>query len=239
MRELLGSRGRRRAVIAAIAVVIVGGLAASTFTPLFGADTLVVEGTARLGRDEVLALGGLGRGTNVFHLDAGAVVEALESDPRVAQAEVARELPSTIVVTIRERVPVAAAFVDGTRTLIADDGVVLPGEVTARLPTIRAEVGEPAAPERTDAARVLAALGPSLRRAVETAAIDPAGELRLEMRDLVVVAYGPMDDVEAKARSLRAVIAWAADEGVDLSMIDVSVPGAPTVRTSDGGTTSA
>ena len=228
----------RRGLIAAGAVVVAAGLAyGSTYTWLFEADEVRVEGVARMAEPDIRRLGGIDVGVNVFHLDTAAVERRLLGDPRVAAADVRTDLPDLITIRIVERVPVARADVDGTTTVVADDGAVLPGAPGSSLPEISAIAGELDEARRVGAAAALAALAPSVRRGVATVFSGSGGELVLETHSGVTVTYGPVTDVGAKAASLRAVLGWADREGLALTAIDVTVPNAPTARTASGSVT--
>lgn len=212
--------------------------AAATFSPIFAAQEVRIEGVRRLTDARVRSLSGLEIGANVFHLNAGRVEEALRADPWIAEATVTRELPDSIVVTLVERVPVALTEIDGTSIALAGDGTPLPGASPSGLPRVEGWAGELAPGEQEATAGALAALGPALRRAVASAALDVTGEMSLEMRDGTVVRYGPPTGSVAKAEALRAVLTWADDTGTAITVVDVRVPTTPTVRTLDGDETS-
>ena len=228
----------RRILIAAAALAVVAGLACgSTYSWLFAADAVHVEGSARMSEGDVRRLGGVEVGANVFHLDTAAVERRLLADPRVAAADVLADLPDAVTIRIVERIPVARAEVDGATVIVADDGAVLPDAGGASLPEIRPTAGELDERRRTGAAAALAALAPSVRRHVVTIFSGTDGELVLEAGGGVTVTYGPVVDVDAKAASLRAVFAWAEREEIALTAIDVTVPNAPTARTASGSVT--
>jgi len=211
---------------------------AATFSPIFAAQDVRIEGIRRLTDARVRSLSGLEIGTNVFHLNAGRVEETLRADPWIADATVTRELPDSIVVTLVERVPVALTEIDGMSTTLAGDGTPLPGASPSGLPRLEGWAGDLTPAEREGTAGALVALGPALRRAVASAALNVTGEMSLEMRDGTVVRYGPPTGSVAKAEALRAVFAWADDTGTVITVVDVRVPTAPTVRTLDGDETS-
>lgn len=71
-------------------------------------------------------------GSPLINVDIFAVKQALEADPQVKSAEVAREFPNTLRIVLNERIAIVKARVqlpDGSieRFVVAADGVVFPG----------------------------------------------------------------------------------------------------------------
>jgi cell division protein FtsQ len=217
-----------------ICVAVAG--AGLTSTSLFHAKSIAVEGERHLSERQVLRIAGIDHDTNVFRLDEGAVRRRLERDPWIANAIVSTDLPSTISISVLERVPVAVALTteDG-RQLIAADGTPL-GVAAAgsALPEVRL-VGEPGQPGPAfDAvaagAGVAGGMPPAIRLQVELVVIGSDGTITLHLTDGVTVTYGGPDEFEAKAEAIGAILAYADDQGRALVSIDVTAPAAPTAR---------
>ena len=211
-------------------------VAGLTSTPLFHAKSIAVEGERHFSERQVLRIAGIDHDTNVFRLDEGAVRRRLERDPWIANAIVSTDLPSTISISVLERVPVAVALTaeDG-RQLIAADGTPL-GVAAAgsALPEVRL-VGEPGQPGPAfDAvaagAGVAGGMPPAIRLQVELVVIGSDGTITLHLTDGVTVTYGGPDEFEAKAEAIAAILAYADDQGRALMSIDVTAPAAPTAR---------
>ena len=229
--------GRRWAAIAIVAVaplLLVGLFVGATYTPLFRVRTVRIEGAGVVGRQEIIRLAGLDSATNVFHLDTVRAADAIAADPWVATAIVARDLPSTVVVTITERAPIARMLQGQTDEAVAGDGVLLPGAPTAGLPEIRGALGDLSDADRVAAAQALAALGPSIRHQVSAAVMEVGDDLRLQFVDGTSVEFGQGGDAVAKAGALRSVLRWASEQGVAVRSVDVSVPGAPAATLANG-----
>ena len=219
---------------ALICVAIAG--AGLTSTPLFHAKSIGVEGERHLSERQVLRIAGIDHETNVFRLDEGAVRRRLERDPWIANAIVSADLPSSVSITVLERVPVAVALTaeDG-RQLIAGDGTPLGfAAAGSALPEVRL-VGEPGEPGPAfDAvaagAGVAAGMPSAIRLQVELVVIGSDGTITLHLTDGVTVTYGGPDEFEAKAEAIAAILAYAGDQGRALMSIDVTAPAAPTAR---------
>jgi cell division protein FtsQ len=223
-------------VVIAIPLLLVAAFAAATYTPMFHMHDVRIEGATTLSRDQVLRLAGIGPGTNVFHLDAGAAEGSLMADPWIASAAVERDLPDSVVIRIQERTPIAQSSIGSTPAALAGDGVILPGASTDGLPQIRASVGELPDDARTGAAQALEALGPILRARVSAVVVQPSGALVMDLAGGLTVEYGAAGQDAAKAAALRAVLGWAADQHAALRDVDLSVPQAPSATLADGST---
>ncbi|HYJ59959.1 MAG TPA: FtsQ-type POTRA domain-containing protein [Actinomycetota bacterium] len=227
------ARERRWPVAAAIAVLLVVTLAAVaaalTYTSLFRATRIRVEGSSRPDAT-VIAAAGLAGEVNVFHLDAGAAEAALLADPWVKAAEVRRALPHGVVIEVRERVPVLAV---GERA-VAADGTELPGAVASDLPRARGTMGEIEASQVPAAAAAAAALSPALREQVGYVVIGLDGDLSLRLDDGPSVRWGRGDEqAAAKAAALEALLRYADERDRVILTADVSAPKAPSARFDD------
>jgi len=230
------TRWAKTLALVALPVLLLAGFAAATYTPLFRLRDIRVEGTQSLLPGEVITRAGIGSGTNVFHLDTGSIVSALEADPWIRSATVERHLPGSVVITVQERTPIARALVGTSSTVVAGDGTVLPGAAATGLPEIRASVGELTDDDRTAAAEALDVIPPVVRARVSAVVAEPTGSLVMDLAGGLTVHYGVGGDQVAKATALRSVLAWAARGHVALAQIDLTVPQAPSATLQSGET---
>jgi cell division protein FtsQ len=140
-------------------------------------------------------------------------------------------------VEIRERIPVATFISDDLPALIMGDGTVIEGHLRSRLPRVLFRSGAGTARSLGDAARALRTLSGSVRGQVSAASIRPDGSLVLHLRRGAWVVLGPPVELASKARALAELLRWADEQAIRLTMLDVTVPQAPTVRTEDGSVT--
>ncbi len=125
-----------RRVLVSLAVLVVLGLVVTwlvAFSPLLGASTVQVTGTSTLTTADVRAAAGIGKGTPLVRLDTQAVARRVEALPQVASARVDVVYPSTVTVTVVERVPVLR-LVSPTRYVDATGDVYLEPPAAAALP---------------------------------------------------------------------------------------------------------
>ena len=225
-------RLRPWAIGGAVAVALVTGSVALSYTSLFGARTVEVEGEERLGPKQVMRLAEVEIGTNVLHLDEAMAEARLEREPWIRDASVRTSLPGTITISIRERVPVLVLRSGSAGQLAAADGTLLgrAPKVTA-FPEVTVPEGNALSRERVTAiADVVAAMVPALRARVESLSIAEDGEVAMVVDGDVHVIYGRATDPLVKAMGLRAILDYADEQGRGLLSIDLSAPAAPTAR---------
>jgi len=238
-----GSVRRRRLVALALLVPIAIATAAwaFTYTPVFDAKHVRVQGAVSLRPDDVRSIAQIDPSTNVFHLQSDAVTARLVADPWIASATVDKDLPDTVVLTVVERQPVGVIDVSGARSVLASDGTVLPastptGQALDTLPTVQSGLGAPDDAQRVAAAALLSSLDPVVRQRVTDVSVGQDLSETLTLRDGVTVDAGTPGEESAKATALRAVLRWANAGGHSLATIDVSAPGAPSATLTNGST---
>ena len=215
-----------------MAVALVTGSVALSYTSLFGARTVEVEGEERLGPKQVMRLAQVAIGTNVLHLDEGMAEARLEQEPWIRDATVRTSLPGTISISIRERAPVLVLRSGSVAQLAAADGTLLGRAPKATaFPEVTVPEGVALNRERiTAVADVVSAMVPALRARVDSLSIADDGEVTMVVDGDVDVTYGGAADPVVKAQALRAILDYAGEQGTELLSIDLSVPAAPTAR---------
>jgi cell division protein FtsQ len=121
---------RRRVLSAAIAVALSWYaaqrlMAVATGFALLRVDQINVRGNQRLSNGEVEALLHGLRGTSILRVDLEEWREVLMTSPWVADAFLRRTLPSTIDVTVAERLPIGIGRINGALYLIDERGVII------------------------------------------------------------------------------------------------------------------
>lgn len=225
-------RIRPWAIAGAVVVVLVCGSVILTYTPMFGARAVEVEGAKRLAPRRVMRIAGLAVGTNVMHLDTGRAEARLEDEPWINEATVRTELPGTITITVRERVPTLVLDAPGGARLLAADGTDLGHAAPSlALPTVAAAEGTTLdGRSLVQAGRAVAAMAPALRTRIDAVVVSPDDGLTFTVDGAIEVRFGDPDEAVAKAQALRAILDHADERGQALLSVDVSVPAAPTAR---------
>lgn len=246
-----GARRRRRMIGSVLLLALgVAGAIGITRSPLFAITGVRVDGVEQERAVIVRETAQVAKGQNLMTADLDDALARTRALPWVADATVGRKPPSTVVITVKPRKPVAILsggkgswLVDRTGVVIAKAaGERLPviGMVTATQPVPGAPINDPAANNALalyaalprDVARSLLAVeatGPRTVRvqlALDRLA-DPAG---YRPGRKTWVRMGAAGDVREQVVVLRALLAQrrAGRDGIP-SEIDVRVPGNPVV----------
>jgi cell division protein FtsQ len=99
---------------------------ALTGSDLFQLQDISVVGNRLLTEDEVVAQCGLAVGMNLFQADLEAATEKIRTHPVVQRALLQRQPPETLVITVRERAPIALVSIDGELCGLEWDGSCFP-----------------------------------------------------------------------------------------------------------------
>ncbi len=235
--EVVAGRRRRRlrwtlAVVVVVAVVV--GAVALERSSLVALASIEVEGVQRLDPDDVRAASEVELGTSVLRIRQGEVRRRVEAMPLVARAEVGRDGPLGLVITVEEVSPaVTARNPDGDVLLDAAGTVLGPGDAPGT-PVVVLPGEAPAAGDRAATDPVLAAAhavvlglsGPLAGLVTEVRAPAP-DDVRLLLVGGTEVRWGDDGRGDEKARALGAVLEDLGDSVV--TRIDVRAPSAPTV----------
>jgi cell division protein FtsQ len=235
------AEGRRRLfVICGIAGVLALGVIAYVIanSSLLGAGSIQVRGTDATTAAAVRSAAHIADGEPLLFLDTGAVARRVERVPTVAHADVSTDLPSTVVIRVTPRVPVAWVPNPNPATPVAivdRDGRVI--SVTAAAPAglpRMAGVGLAGGPgTRVERAplRALAGLPPALRSQVvrfEARASDgPVLVLGGAAPVATEIHLGSLEGMTAKATAALAVMDTLRAQGARVRILGVQVPDAP------------
>lgn len=216
-----------RYVLLAVLVVALAGFAtyAIYFSPWLRTESVRVEGTSLVSREQVLATAKVPVGEALMSVDITAVERRVESLAAVKDVDVTRSWPHSVSIKVTERVPVAVLELGGRRLALDAAGTAFtaPARVRAGLPRMR--VGATADRDALqEGASVITALAPDVARMVDYLEVRTIDEIVLHLRGGRLVRWGSAEQSSDKARVLLALLTR------DARVYDVSVPGAPTTR---------
>jgi cell division protein FtsQ len=226
-----GGTGPRRArdpwKVAFFAVMIVAILAAAAWA-LLGSSLLTVRsvrvsGTRLVPEAAVLRAAAIRPRIPLIRIDTAQVARQVEQLTEVQSAQVSRDWPNTVVISVRERTPALAIAQQGSFELVDEFGVVV--RSTASRPWRVPLLQSPPAGSLRGSAQVRAAvvvldeLPAPLRGRVTAVNVPAADQVTLDLRGGVTVVWGGTDKPGAKAAELTILMRTHA------SYYDVSDPG--------------
>ncbi|HTY26957.1 MAG TPA: FtsQ-type POTRA domain-containing protein [Mycobacterium sp.] len=195
------------------------------FTPLMSARSLVVTGTGVVTREEVVDAAKVKLGTPLLQIDTDEVADRVAGIQRVASARVQREYPSTLRITIVERVPIVVKdYPDGSHLFDKDGVDFATAPPPPGLAYIDVDHPGPNDPPTKAALQVMTSLSPEVVGQVSRIAAPSVASITLTLTDGRTVVWGTTDRTDEKAEKLGALLTQPG------RTYDVSSPDLPTVK---------
>jgi len=229
------ARARQRRLRAALpwaigagVLLMIGGLVWLVYgTSVLGVRQVRVVGTDFLTPLQVEQAAAVGMNEPLARVDLDAVRDRVRRLPAVDRVAVRRSWPSTLVVEVVERSPVAAVPAAGGQFSLIDRSGVPYREVGTRpdgLPLVRIPAPGPGDVNTQSALKVLAALSADLREQLVAIAVAGPAQIKLELSKDRTVVWGDDTQSETKSQVATALLKRAKNE------IDVSAPSVVTIR---------
>jgi cell division protein FtsQ len=227
-------RRRQRAAVVAGALVLGLGCGWLLFaSPVLAVQRVEVHGLQRVAVDQVRAVADREYGRAMALTSPQAVAERVVQVPLVLSAKVERRWPSTLVIVVGEREPIAAVPAAGGGVALVDgDGVVVEDDVAAPadLPLLDVDVHKAGSAALRAARSVSDAIPAQLRPTVRRITATSPDAVSFVLGDGSTVEWGSAQDGPAKATTLLAIHPKPLKRPI---RIDVSAPGAPAVTGRD------
>ncbi|MDT5017674.1 MAG: cell division protein FtsQ [Mycobacterium sp.] len=210
---------------ALLSVIVVGLGLLLYFTPVMSARNIVVTGLGAVTQDEVVNAAAVKPGTPLLQVDTDAVAERVAAIRRVATVRVQRQYPSTLRVTVVERLPVVVKdFPDGPHQFDRDGVDFAVGPPPPGVPYL--DAGNPGPNDRPTMAalQVMTSLPPEVAGQVARISAPSVAAITLTLTDGREVVWGDTERTEEKALKLAALLTQPGHT------YDVSSPDLPTVK---------
>lgn len=222
-------RDRRRTVLIAVAATVVLAVVGTwlvAFSSVFGVRNVDVRGVRLLTADQVRAAADIKNGTPLVRLDTSAITKRVEQLPDVESAQVSTSFPSTVVITVEERVAVGFVERDGKVWLVDHTGAefrTVPNPPSG-LPHFVLPTGDAQRSTAAAVAAVAATLPASIKRQIRSIqALDPS-RITLVLTRQRLVMWGSADRTAEKATLLPALLRRS------VSYVDLTDPDQPFTR---------
>lgn len=108
-----------------IFILVVGVIIAFMLSPIFNVKQINVEGTNKLTSEEIVSYSQIQSNVNIFKIHKLNTIEKIQEIPYVEVANITRELPSTIKISIKERVPQYIIEIANGNAYIDSKGYIL------------------------------------------------------------------------------------------------------------------
>ncbi len=210
---------------ALIAVLVVGLGLLLYFTPLMSIRSVAVTGLSEVTEGEVVAAAAVAPGTPLLQVDTDAVAQRVADIRRIVSVRVQRQYPSTLRVTVVERIPVVVRdYSDGVHLFDRDGVDFATAPPPPGVPYLDTENPGPTDPSTMAALQVMTSLRPDVASLVGRVSAPSAAAITLTLADGRVVVWGTTDRTEEKALKLAALLTQPGQT------YDVSSPDLPTVK---------
>jgi cell division protein FtsQ len=215
----------RRVLVAVTLLAVVGGAVWLVyFSSVLAATTVRVEGVDQLPEQQIIDAAGLPMGEPMMRIDLGAAEQRIEKIPAVQSAEISRDWPTSLDISVTERTPVALVVdASGVRAVDAEGVLFKLRGRKPHLPTLAMDKNTDAS-ALTEAVRVIMAMPRRLSEKVAEVRAETMDSITLQLHDGDTVVWGSADDSAAKAQALALILQRKA------SVYDVSVPDLPTTQ---------
>ena len=229
---------------AAIVLAVLAAAALILRFAVFSVKEIRVTGNNRISSEDIIRSSGIRRWDNILTLNENAVKERLRSDYRLLFRSVTREMPGTVVLSVKEREPCCWLTYCGIMYVMDKDRMVLyesenPAEKPADLVEIKGlEV-------RSNAqVRQIINLGSETQQSIfselflemkvlgcteliEEADLSNISSLLLTTRDGFTVSMGDGNNIHAKLRAMLITREELISRGYSGGVINVMLPETP------------
>ena len=209
-----------------VLALVIGGIWTVFFSSVLAVQGVEVDGATTLRAAQVRDAAAVPTGEPLAQVDLEAVRRRVEALAEVKSADVTRKWPDHVLVTVRERVPVAVVTIGDQIRGMDASGVVFRDYRRAPADLPRVTVTEDTRSEALEeAAGVIGALPADIARIVDHVEVETVDQISLVLRDGRVVRWGSADESALKAEVISALL-----QAKQAQEYDVSVPGQPTTR---------
>ena len=222
-------------------VLLSGACFALLKSPAMYLNRYEVRGAINLSREEVIRAAETPLGTHLLNIDTERARERIAALPKVKEARVLRQFPSTMVIEIVERTPVALVPYQDGFVRVSAEGVQIEhtkpeGEldlpVLTGIPLPVYEPGKALAGEGwAKLIAIAAALGDAVGPDVSEIHVEESGDITMYTVDGVKVILGDnIDGLSARLASLPLVLQDVRENSLQVVHIDLRCEGRPAVR---------
>lgn len=207
-------------------------------SPIFEVHRVIVRGNQFLSEDKILSVANIGIGENIFKVDLTAAASNLKLVSMIKEAQVDRSLPSSVVITVRERKPLGLLSTQEGFIEVDEEGIYLQ----------KAEVGAPGLPVLTgiqcdlpnpgqavrseilgDALAVIGGLPAPVVANLSEVHVNEDSQIILYTLEGIQCRFGLATEIQEKGAILAQLLQELSKQGDRIKYIDLSCAGQPVV----------
>lgn len=218
--------------ITAVVLVLAGVVAYVIFSPALALRTVVVQGNSLVTTAEVDAALAPLSGTSLTRISPDEVRGLLADKAPIEDVRIAAEPPSTLVVMVEERVPVAVLQNGSDFVLIDSEGRQLTSVAQrdeVKLPLIDGGTNAVNSDVFSSITAVLAELPAPVLSRLDSASASSVDSIRLSLSGNQRIFWGSSERSAEKSKVLEAMLAMPATDP-PVKEFDLSTPDRPVTR---------
>lgn len=192
------------------------------FSQWFVTTQITVLGTKRVPADQVAAVANSAISQPLIKVDLAAIEKNVEAIAEVQSATVERGWPHTVLVTVKERQPVAVALSRRGYVLVDNRGYAAGPKIKNAPKGFTVIEGVASTPGMASAVAILQEMPKSWK--VDSIGVSTQDSVVVHLKNGADITFGSGDNAKQK---VRVAVALLANK---YKVIDVSAPDAPTVR---------
>ncbi len=217
-------------------VVVAGYVLLSS--PLFEVKKVLVRGNHFLSEEKIRSVADIGLGVNIFKLDLASNAANLTLIPMLKEAQISRTLPSTVVINVKERVPIGLVTTGEGFIEVDEEGVYLikAGAGAPGLPVITgvqaevADLGQRVKSEKLgDALAVVKGLPAGTVANLSEVHVDDDGQIIIYTLEGTQCRFGLPVDIQEKGTILAQILVELRKQGAKVNYIDLTCAGQPVI----------
>ncbi len=207
-------------------------------SPLFEVKKVLVRGNHFLSEERVRSVADIGLGVNIFKLDLVSAAANLKLIPMLKEAQITRNLPSTVVITVKERVPLGLLPTGDGFIEVDEEGIYLTkaGAGVPGLPVITGVKGEVAYPGQAvkseklgDALAVVKGMPVGTVADLSEVHVDEDGQIKIYTLEGTQCRFGLPVDIQEKGAILAQLLVELRKQGAKVNYIDLTCAGQPVI----------
>jgi len=214
-----------------ILMVLIAGLL-FVQSSYFAVGNVVIRGNKYITDADICRIAGIPDKINIFRLNTGEIRERLLRDLRVAEVDISRQFPATIIISITERQPIAYAANSYGFVQLDRHGVVIAAAKTIKqidVPIITGiNLGDVYIGDRVEAGELrpvltyLAALDEVTLNRLSEVNIDVPDQMLAYTTDSICIKLGEADRLEEKAKLTQSILQEINLKKLAVEYIDLS-----------------